>query len=76
MPGSDRRTIDLQGSLVPNNERELGVPRAKRLAEIIAELTASTPRPPDMAEAVYKAVIERLAMHQLVDEELRPRRRA
>ena len=61
---------------MPNNEREAGAPRAKRLAEIIAQLKTSTPRPPDMAEAVFQAVIERLAMHQLVDEELRPKRRA
>ena len=66
---------NLQRSSVPNNDREPGVPRDKRLAEIIAELTASTPRPPDMAEAVFQAMIERLAMHQLVDEELRQQRR-
>jgi hypothetical protein len=61
---------------VPRNDKELGEARAKRLAEIVADLTASTPRPPDMAEAVFTSMISRMAMHQLVDEELRPARPA
>ena len=60
---------------MPNDDRELGTARAKRLAEIISDLRGLTPRPPDMAEAVFDAMISRMAMHQLVDEELRPHRR-
>ena len=57
-----------------NYGRELGDARSKRLAEIAADLTASTPRPAEMAEAVFHAMIARMALHQYVDEELRPQR--
>ncbi|MEO5815468.1 MAG: hypothetical protein ABIT20_09340 [Gemmatimonadaceae bacterium] len=61
---------------MPHEKQELEQARAKRLAEIVADITASTPRPPEMAEAVFTSMIARMAMHQLVDEELRPERPA
>jgi len=48
----------------------IGDARSRRLEELVAELTLLTTRPPDMADAVFKEMIRRMAMHQLVDEEL------
>jgi hypothetical protein len=53
----------------------LGDARSRRLDELVNELTMLTTRPPDMSDAVFTDMIRRMAMHQLVDEELRRRRR-
>jgi hypothetical protein len=53
----------------------LGDARSRRLEELVTELTVLTSRPPEMADAVFGEMIRRMAMHQLVDEELRGRRR-
>jgi hypothetical protein len=50
-----------------------GAARAVRLEEIVKELASRTTRPADMSDAVFTAMIRRMAMHQLVDEELRRR---
>jgi hypothetical protein len=52
-------------------ENPLGDVRARRLQEIVKDLTARTTRPAEMADAVFNAMIRRMATHQLVDEELR-----
>ena len=44
--------------------------RAERRAEIVAELAAAhRARVPDMPEADFQAMIERMAEHQLIYEE-------
>ena len=48
----------------------LGDARSRRLEELVTELTVLTTRPPDMADAVFTDLVRRMAMHQLVDEEL------
>jgi len=53
----------------------LGDARSRRLEELVTELTVLTTRPPDMADAVFTDLVRRMAMHQLVDEELHRRRR-
>jgi hypothetical protein len=53
----------------------LGDARSRRLDELVNELTMLTTRPTDMSDAVFTDMIRRMAMHQLVDEELRRRRR-
>ena len=58
-----------------NIKHPLGDARSRRLEELVNELTMLTTRPPDMADAVFTAMIRRMAMHQLVDEELRRRGR-
>jgi hypothetical protein len=50
-----------------------GAARAARLEAIVKELANRTTRPADMSDAVFTAMIRRMAMHQLVDEELRRR---
>ena len=59
---------------MPDKKNELGEARTRRLAEIIEMLSKTTPRSDDMPAAVYEAMVRRLAMNQLVDEELRPNR--
>lgn len=58
-----------------NMKHPLGDARSRRLDELANELTVVTRRPPEMADAVFGEMIRRMAMHQLVDEELRRRRR-
>jgi hypothetical protein len=44
--------------------------RAERRAEIVAELTAAhRARVPDMPDGEFRAMIERMAEHQLIYEE-------
>jgi hypothetical protein len=50
-----------------------GAARALRLEQIVIELAARTTRPADLSDAVFNAMIRRMAMHQLVEEELRRR---
>ena len=61
-------------SLVTDRKNELGEARTRRLAEIVQIVSRNTPRPADMPEAVFQAMVRRIAMNQLVDEELRPDR--
>jgi hypothetical protein len=49
----------------------IGDARSRRLDDIVQDLKARTPRPDDMADGVFAATIRRIAMSQLVDEELR-----
>ena len=51
----------------------LGDERARRLREIATEIAERTTRPAEMDEAVFGAMVRRMAIHQLVDEELRSR---
>ena len=54
----------------PNDPRDADERRAHRRAEIIAELTAAhRARVPDMPDADFRAMIERMAEHQLIYEE-------
>ncbi len=53
----------------------MGDARSRRLEELVNELTMLTTRPPDLSDAVFTAMIRRMAMRQLVDEELRHRGR-
>ncbi len=59
---------------MPDSKNELGDARERRLAEIVQIVSMSTPRPAAMPEAVFQAMVRRIAMNQLVDEELRPNR--
>lgn len=58
-----------------NVKHPLGDARSRRLEELVNELTMLTTRPPDMDDAAFTDMIRRLAMRQLVDEELRRRGR-
>ncbi len=51
----------------------LGDARARRLEEIVIQLYARTTRAADMADGAFTAMIRRMAMHQLIDEELQLR---
>jgi hypothetical protein len=51
----------------------LGDERARRLQEIVSEIAGRTTRPAEMDDAVFNAMLRRMAIHQLVDEELRSR---
>jgi hypothetical protein len=53
----------------------LGDARSRRLEELVNDLMMLTTRPPEMADAVFSDMIRRMALHQLVDEELRRRGR-
>jgi hypothetical protein len=50
----------------------IGDARARRLEAIMKDIAARTTRPADMADGVFAAMVRRIAMSQLVDEELRP----
>lgn len=51
----------------------LGDERGRRLEEIMSEIAGRTTRPTEMDDAVFSAMLRRMAIHQLVDEELRSR---
>lgn len=53
----------------------LGAARSRRLEELVTELSDLTPRPLDMPDDAFTDMIRRMAMSQLVDEELHRRRR-
>ena len=53
----------------------LGDARTRRLEQIVVELSARTTRVADMPDGAFTAMIRRMAMRQLVDEELRRRTR-
>lgn len=50
-----------------------GDARSRRLEEIVVEISARTTRAADMSSTVFDAMIRRMAMRQLVEEELRRR---
>lgn len=56
--------------LNPEPTNPLGHARAGRLEEIAIELCARTTRVADMPDVAFNAMIRRMAMRQLVDEEL------
>jgi hypothetical protein len=51
----------------------LGAERARRLHEIMSDIAGRTTRPAEMDDSVFNAMLRRMAIHQLVDEELRSR---
>lgn len=54
----------------PESEVDAATRRAKRLVELVAELTASNrPLAPTMSEAEFHAMVHRLAEQQLLYEE-------
>jgi hypothetical protein len=56
-----------------NNRHPTGDARSRRLEQIVQDLTARTSRPHGVSDEVFDAAIRRIAMTQLIDEELRPR---
>jgi hypothetical protein len=56
---------------ISSTQGEMGRLRSARLAAHVREIETVTPREPGMDETVYAAMIKRLAMSRVFDEELR-----
>jgi hypothetical protein len=56
---------------ISSTQEEMGRARSARLAAHVRELEALRPREPGMDEIDYTAMIKRMAMSRVFDEELR-----